>query len=80
MYAEDETAIIAGMYWDIIFDEIIGSCGLKCAAGCLSAPECKNKKCADKHECAWRGLCISLPNIGDDAETYEKVMKFKNLR
>lgn len=75
MMAEDETAIIVALLWDSVYDELVGGCGQKCAAGCSSVPECEKRGCADRHECGWKTRDLTMI-VGNNGDSYAKVLEF----
>ena len=52
LMAEDETAIIAGVHWDAMYNVLVGLCGLLCKRKCTNVKDCRSEPpCPDTHAC-----------------------------
>ena len=78
MMAEDETAVIAGVYWDAVHDVLVGLCGLLCKKKCTGVTQCRDvRKCNDTHECTADKQVHLL--VGCDDLSYENMWQFAEL-
>ena len=75
MMSEDETAVIAGVYWDAVHDVLVGLCGLLCKKKCTGVKHCREvEECKDTHECT-ADAQVQLV-VGCDRLSYKKMWEF----